>query len=229
MAQLVFDAIDERIVESGVSKCVLFAGPPKKSTGAGGTGGVKGVAWNGITSANESPEGGDANDQFADNMKYISLRGSESVNGTVESLTYPLELEPCIGNVIHNGVVIGQQPKKPFSFCYITQVGNPEEGLDYSEKLHIIYNATCDPVEKAYETINDSPEAMTFSFAYKTVPLALTTQVNGKTLKPTAILTITKTTENATKYQKVIDALYGNSTNDSYLLMPDEVLTMMGA
>lgn len=222
MAKLVFDQIGEHYFETGVSKGVLFPGSPKNT--------IKGVPWNGLTKWDVSPDGGDANDQYADNIKYLSLRAAENVNGSIECFTYPDEFNACMGYKDGgSGGFFAQQKKEPFSGCYITQVGNDEEGTDFSEKLHIVWNATCDPVEKSYETINDSPEAMTLSYEYQTVPMP----VSEAGYKPTAYFEITKTEENKAKYQALIDALYGTdgtgTGNDSHLLLPDDVIAILKA
>lgn len=237
MAALVFDALEDRIVQAGVSNCVLFAGAPKKAVkGEGGaiTEANFGVVWNGITTINDSPEGGEANTQYADNIEYIALRGPEKFNGSISAFTYPVELNPSMGIKEVNGVEVYQQNKDPFNFCYISQVANGVEGLDYGEKLHIVYNATCDPVEEEHATINDSPEGAELSWDFSTIALAITAKdANGKTLKPTAHLTITKTEANKAKYEALKAVLYGtdgegeNPGVDSYLLMPDEVIEMM--
>jgi len=222
MSKLVFDKVGEHFFETGVKNGVLFPGSPKNT--------ITGVPWNGLTKWDVSPDGGDANDQYADNIKYLSLRAAENVNGNIECFTYPDEFNACMGYKDGGaGGFFAQQKKSPFSGCYITQVGNDEEGADFSEKLHIVWNATCDPVEKSYETINDSPEAMTLSFDYQTVPMP----VSEDGYKPTAYFEITKTTENTTKYQKLIDALYGtdasgnNQGTDSHLLLPDDVIAIL--
>ncbi len=222
MAKLVFDQIGEHFFETGVKNGVLFAGLPASN--------IAGVPWNGLTKVDVSPDGGDANDQYADNIKYLSLRAAENVNGSIECFTYPDEFNACMGyKDAGGGGFFAQQKKSPFSFCYITQVGNDEDGADFSEKLHIVWNATCDPVEKSYETINDSPEAMTLSYEYQTVPMPVT----AEGYKPTAYFEMTKTEANATKYNSLIAALYGtdasgnNQGTDSHLLLPDDVIGLV--
>ena len=227
MAKLVFDKAGEHYFEAGIHKGVLFVGAPKNT--------IEGIPWNGLTSVAESPDGGDANDQYADNIKYLSLRGTVNYNGTIEAYTYPVEFENCLGNVgASDGMgFFTQQSIKSFSMCYISQYGNDEDGLDYSEKLHIVWNATCSPSEKTYESINDSPEAMSFSFEFDTTPLTVSTQYktsDGKEFKPTSHFEITKTTANAAKYNALIDALYGtdgDNETSSHLLLPDDVLAII--
>lgn len=214
MTKLVFDKVGERFFEAGVSQGVLFPGSP--------TNAVKGVAWNGLTSVQDSPDGGDTNDQFADNIKYLSLRGAENVKGTIEAFTYPKEFEPCMGKKgPAKGGYFAQQGKLPFSFAYITQVGNDVDGVDYSEKLHIVWNATVNPTDKSYETINENPEAITFSWEYDTVPVPV------KGFKPSAGFEYEKTAENAETYNAIIDALYGTDETESHLLMPDDIVEML--
>lgn len=220
--KLLFDQIGERYFEAGVSKAVLFPGAPANN--------VAGVAWNGMTKINLTPDGGDANDQYADNIKYLSLRAPENTNGTIECFTVPPEFYPCMGYKGPGaGGYFSQQRKSPFSFAYISQAGNDTDGVDYSEKLHIVWNATCDPVEKDYETINESPEALTLSYAFKTVPMPIA----AEGFKPTAHFEITKTSENESAYNDLIDALYGTDASgndpgtDSHLLLPDDVIDIL--
>lgn len=223
--KLVFDKIGERFFETGVRNGVLFPGAPANN--------IKGVAWNGLTKSDVSPDGGDANDQYADNIKYLSLRAPENTNGTIEAFTVPEEFYPCMGSkeAASKGGYFAQQKKSPFSYCWISQVGNDVDGVDYSEKLHIIWNATVDPVQKTYDTINENPEAMTLSFAFKTVPMPIAEEG----FKPSAHFEIAKTEENKAAYQALIDALYGtdpeaggNGTGtDSHLLLPDDVIGIL--
>ncbi len=224
MTKLVFDAIGEHFFEAGVSQGVLFPGAPSAA--------VAGVAWNGLTSVAVSPDGGDANDQYADNIKYLSLRGAENVKGTIECFTYPDEFAPCMGyKTSGKDGFFSQQKKEPFSFCCITQVGNDVDGTDLSEKLHIFWNATTDPIEKTYETINDSPEAIAFSFEFATVPVA----VEEAGYKPTSYFEMTRTTTNATTYDSIKNTLYGTDGSggtagtDSHLMMPDDIIALLKA
>lgn len=225
MAKLKFDQLADRTFETGVAEGVVFVGTPTATT--------KGVAWNGLTQVTVSPEGGDANDQYADNIKYLSLRGAENTNGSVEALTVPPELFECMGKTsIVEGIdaYFAQQTKVPFSFAYKTKVGNGEKGVDYSEKIHIIYNATLDPVESSSSTINESPEAPAMTFAFNTVPLA----VEG--YKPTAHFEIKKPADTNTaglaKYNAIKDMIYGTDgegATDSVLPMPEKLLEILKA
>ena len=221
MTRLVFDGTGEREYEAGVSQGVLFPGSPSNT--------VQGVVWNGLTNFTKSPEGGEANDQWADNIKYASIRGAENINGTIEAFMYPKEFHECMGEkelVANSGVYVAQQTKKPFSFACLTKVGNDTEGLDYGSKLHIIYNATVNPSEMAYETINDSPEPITMSWEFNTVPVNVT-RVSG--LQPTAYIEIEKTTETAKVFQAIYDKIYGSDEPDgnSTLPMPDDIYTII--
>lgn len=237
MAKLVFDAVGERIFETGVSNGVLF----RQTGNAYETG----VAWNGLTSVAQSPDGGDANDQYADNIKYLSLRGKENQNGTIEAFTYPEEFNPCMGYYGGSGMYVLGQTKKPFSFVYKTVVGNDEEGIEYGEKLHIVYNATVNPVEKTYETINDSPEAMTFSWEYTTTPLTVTISAANATklagsafsdltkVKEMAVFEIEKTDESEAVYTALENSIYGTDPvgqeegTDPTLLTPTQIIAMI--
>ena len=165
MSKLVWDQIGEKTYETGVKQGVLY---PQAS---GGTYPL-GVAWNGLTSVSETPDGGDANDIYADDIKYLVLRGVENFGGTIEAYTYPDEFAECDGSAtLLAGVTIGQQPRKSFGFSYVTTVGNDTEMDAYGYKIHLIYGASASPSERSYETINDSPEPITFSWEYSTVPV----------------------------------------------------------
>lgn len=221
MPKLVFDATGEREYEAGVSQGVLFPGAPSNT--------VKGEVWNGLTNFTKSPEGGEANDQWADNIKYASIRGAENVNGTIDAFMYPKSFHECMGEkelVANSGVYVAQQTKKPFSFACLTKVGNDSVGLDFGSKLHIIYNATVNPSEMAYETINDSPEPITMSWEFNTVPVNVNS-VSG--LQPTAYIVIEKTAETAEIFQAIYDKIYGTDEPDavSTLPMPDDIYTII--
>ena len=180
MSKLVWDKTGERLYETGVKQCVLYLP----------TNGVysKGVAWNGITAVNENPSGAEATALYADDSKYLNLYSVEEFGATVEAYTYPDEFAECDGSAeIAKGVMVGQQTRKTFGLCYRTTIGNDVDGNDHGYKLHIIYGAMASPSEKAYSTINDSPEAMTFSWELTTTPVTVT----GK--KPTASIVIDST------------------------------------
>lgn len=211
MSKLVWDLTGERLYETGVKQGVLYP------QGLGGTY-PKGVAWNGLTAVTESPSGAEATPIYADDIKYLNLISAEEFGATVEAYTYPDEFAICDGSAeMVTGVKIGQQPRKAFGLSYKTTLGNDTEGNDYGYKLHIIYGAMAAPSEKGYATINDSPEAITFSWEVTTTPVA----VAG--FKPTASLTIDSTKVDAAKLAVLEDILYGTSGADAYLPLPDVI------
>lgn len=230
MSRLVWDAVGERLYETGTDRGVLY---PTKDDGTYD----KGVNWNGLTTVTETPEGGEAEDQYADNIKYLSLMSAESFGGTIEAFSYPTEFEECDGTKSFvGGVSVGQQARKSFGFSYRTVVGNDVKGNDFGYKLHLVYGAKVSPSERSYSTINDSPEAITFSWEFKTTPVPFTTY---KDLKPTAILTIDSTKLDATgktKLAQLEDMLYGVNADpehsieasDPMLPTPDAVLALFG-
>ena len=214
MAKLVWDQTGERLYETGVKNCVLYIP----------TDGVysKGVAWNGITAVNESPSGAEPNPLYADDIKYLNLMSTEEFGASIEAYTYPDEFAQCDGSAsIAKGVSIGQQARKTFGLCYRTTLGNDTEGNDYGYKLHFIYGALAAPSEKAYATINDSPEAITFSWEISTTPV----EVTG--YKPTASLTIDSTAADPTKLAALEAILYGSETEEARLPLPNEIATLM--
>lgn len=217
MAKLVWDADSKRTYETGVSHGVLYV---KSAEGTY----PKGVAWNGLTAVTESPSGAEATPLYADNIKYLNLRSAEEFGGTVEAYTYPKEFEECDGSAsIAEGVTIGQQARKPFGLSYRTVVGNDTEGEAYGYKIHIIYGADASPSEKAYQTINDSPSAITFSWTIATTP------VNVTGFKPTATLVIDSTLTDKTKMAAIEAILYGDTDTEARLPLPDEIATLMAA
>ena len=216
MSKIVWDAIGEHTFETGVRNGVLYL---KDAEGAYNTG----VAWNGLTSVSESPEGAEATDLYADDIKYLTLMSAENFKATIEAYTYPVEFEECDGSAtIAKGVVIGQQPRKPFGLCYRTAIGNDTDGNEHGYKLHIVYGCQASPSEKQYSTINDSPDAVTFSWEVNTTPV----NVNGK--KPTATLTIDSTKADKTKLTALEAILYGSEQDEPRLPLPDEIVTLMG-
>lgn len=216
MAKLVWDQTGDRLYETGVSKGVLY---PIQSDGAYS----KGVAWNGLTSVTESPSGAEANPIHADDMKYLNLLSAEEFSATIEAYTYPDEFAECDGSVdIATGVSIGQQKRKIFGLCYRTVLGNDVDSNDHGYKLHLIYGCTAAPSEKAYTSINDSPEAITFSWEVSTTP------VNVTGFKPTASITIDSTKANKEKLTALEAILYGAESKEARLPLPDEVATLMG-
>lgn len=217
MSKLVWDAVGEHLYETGVRMGVLY---PQAADGTY----PKGVAWNGLTGITESPSGADATALYADDIKYLELRAAEEFGGTIEAYTYPDEWAACDGSASPaTGVVIGQQPRTPFGLCYRTVLGNDTERDDHGYKLHLIYNATASPSERAYQTINDSPDAITFSWEFTTTPVNVTGH------KPTACITIDSTKVDSTKLKTLEDALYGASTGDTvaHLPTPDQVIGML--
>ncbi len=215
MSKLVWDKTGERLYETGVRQGVLY---PIQ------TGGVytKGVAWNGLTAVTESPSGAEATPLYADDIKYLNLMSTEELGGTIEAYTYPDEFAECDGSAsIATGVYIGQQPRKTFGMSYRTVVGNDVDNDSYGYKLHLIYGAVAAPSEKAYATINDSPEAITFSWEFSTTP------VNVSGFKPTANIVIDSTKVDAAKLTALETILYGDAETEPRLPLPDEVATIM--
>lgn len=219
MAKLVWDKTGDRLYETGVKNGVLYIP----------TAGVysKGVAWNGLTAVTESPSGAEATALYADDTKYLSLMSAEEFGATIEAYTYPDEFAACDGSAeLADGVMIGQQKRSTFGLCYKTTIGNDTEGNDHGYKLHIIYGALAKPSERAYATINDSPEAITFSWEITTTP------VNVTGAKPTASLVIDSTKADPSKLAALEDILYGkdgDSATEPRLPLPDEIKTLMTA
>lgn len=217
MSKLVWDQTGERFYETGVKNGVLYV------QGENGTY-PKGVAWNGLTAVTESPSGAETTALYADDIKYLNLLSNEEFGATIEAYTYPEEFAQCDGSAsLGTGVSIGQQARKTFGLCYRTVVGNDIDGSDFGYKIHIIYGCLAAPSEKAYATINDSPEAITFSWEITTTP------VNVEGFKPTASIVIdsTKVTpEKLTAFEKII---YGDTETEARLPLPDEVKTLFAA
>lgn len=216
MAKLVWDQTGERLYETGVKNGVLYVQDDKGAYPAG-------VAWNGLTAVTESPSGAEATALYADDIKYLNLYSAEEFGATVEAYMYPDEFMECDGSKqAAEGVTFGQQPRKKFGLCYRTAVGNDVLGNDYGYKLHIIYGCTAAPSERAYATINDSPETITFSWELTTDPVSVTG------FKPTSIVTIDSTKVDAEKLAALEDILYGGADTEPRLPMPDEIVTLMG-
>lgn len=219
MAKIKWDKTGEHFYETGVKNGVLYV----QEGGAY----QKGVAWNGLTAVTESPSGAEATPLYADDIKYLNLLSAEEFGATIEAYTYPDEFAECDGSAsLVDGVMIGQQARKTFGLCYRTTIGNDTNGNDYGYKLHIIYGALAAPSEKAYATINDSPEAITFSWEVTTTP------VNVTGAKPTASITIDSTKADPTKLAALEDILYGKDGepgNEPRLPLPDEIKTLMTA
>ena len=219
MSKIIWDQTGERLYETGVRNGVLY---PRSSTGTY----PLGVAWNGLTAVSESPSGAESTPLYADDIKYLSLLSNEEFGATVEAYTYPDEFAACDGSAeLAPGVMIGQQIRKPFGLVYRTVVGNDTEYNDYGYKLHIIYNALAAPSEKGYATINDSPEAITFSWELTTSPI----EVTG--FKPTASLVIDSTKIDAVTLAAIELELFGGEAvgDVAHLLTPAEILAMLPA
>ena len=214
MAKIVWDKTGERLYETGTKKGVLY---PMTAEGAYGTG----VAWNGLVNVNHSPSGAEATPLYADDIKYLNLMSKEEFGYSIEAYTYPDEWAECDGSAsLVAGVSIGQQPRKAFGFSHVTTLGNDVAGESFGYKLHLIYNGLASPSEKAYATINDSPEAITFSWEVTTTPV----EVNG--FKPTSILTIDSTKVDASKLAELEAILYGSESEEPRLPLPNEVANL---
>lgn len=217
MAKLVWDKTGERLYETGVRNGVLYV---QDENGAY----PNGVAWNGLTAVTESPSGAEATAIYADDTKYLNLMSAEEFGATIEAYTYPDEFKECNGEgELVAGIVIGQQTRRAFGLCYRTVIGNDIKGETYGYKLHFIYGAMASPSERAYSTINDSPEAIAFSWEVKTTP------VNVTGFKPTALLTIDSTKVDAAKLAALEAIIYGSESEEPRLPLPDEVAQLMAA
>ena len=220
MSKLVWDKTGERFYETGVKNGVLYIP----------TNGVysKGVAWNGLTAVTESPSGAEATALYADDIKYLNLMSAEEFGATIEAYTYPDEFAQCDGSAaLVDGVMLGQQKRSTFGLCYRTTIGNDTDGNDHGYKLHLIYGCLAAPSEKAYATINDSPEAITFSWEVTTTPVS----VAG--FKPTSCITIDSTKADEAKLKALEAVLYGTDGESSgtgteaRLPLPGEIKTLM--
>ena len=216
MPALVWDQVGERLFETGVDHGVLYI-PDVSGVYA------TGVAWNGLTTVTESPSGAEANAQYADNIKYLNLISVEEFGATLEAFTYPDEFAEFDGlGVPTPGVVIGQQHRKMFGLSYRSRLGNDVEGNEYGYKLHLVYGCQATPSEKAYNTINDTPEAITFSWTISTTPVPVTDY------KPTALMVIDSTVVEPADLASLEALLYGDATGEAQLPMPDEVIALFG-
>ena len=218
MPKIVWDQPGQRLYETGVSNGVLY---PQAANGTY----PEGVAWNGLTAITETPSGADSNPLYADDIKYLDLRSAEQFGGTIEAYTYPDEFAACDGSAEPvEGVIIGQQNRSPFGLCYKTVLGNDTQTNDYGYLLHLIYNATASPSERAYQTINDSPEAITFSWEFTTTPVAV------ENYKPTAYIRINSKKVDRAKLDLLEAALFGTDGEGqtqgttAYLPSPDDVI-----
>lgn len=216
MATLTWDVQGERYYETGVSKGVLYPFKEGKYS--------KGVAWNGLTAVNESPSGAEPTPLYADNIKYLNLLSNEEFAATVEAYTYPDEFAECDGSAeLAVGVSVGQQKRIPFGLSYVTKLGNDTDGQDHGYKIHLIYGALAKPTQKNYATINDTPEAITFSWELSTTPVAV------PNMKPTACITIDSTKVTPENLKKIEDKLYGRDTEEATLPTPAELAALIAA
>lgn len=226
MAKLTWDGTGERLYETGVRNGVLYP------VDAQGTYSV-GVAWNGLISVTESPSGAEPTALYADDIKYLNLMSTEEFGATIEAYTYPDEFMECDGSVaVVTGATIGQQNRKIFGLCYRTVIGNDVDGNEHGYKLHIIYGAQASPSDKEYGTIDDNPDAITFSWEITTtpVPVVIGTGANAVTYKPTATVVIDSTKVDATKLAALEDILYGTdgvSGTTARLPLPAEIVTTL--
>ncbi len=218
MSRITWDDTGKRLYETGVKMGVLY---PVQEGGLYS----KGVAWNGLITVTESPSGAEATALYADDIKYLNLLSNEEFGATIEAYTYPDEFAECDGSAsLATGVMIGQQKRKTFGLCYRTALGNDVEGNDYGYKLHLVYGCLAAPSEKGFSTINDSPEAITFSWEVSTTPVSVTG------FKPTSQITIDSTKVNAEKLSALEDTLYGKAGEEATgprLPLPNEVATLM--
>lgn len=217
MAKLEWDKVGEHFYETGVDHAVLYL---RDAAGKYSNG----YAWSGVTSISESPSGAEASAQYADNQKYLTLISAEEFGMTIEAFTFPSEFDACNGEVeAADGVRIGQQKRSTFGLSYRTKVGNDVDGQDKHYKLHLVYGCTASPSERAYATVNESPEAMTFSWEVSTNPENVTGQ------KPTSLITIDSREADAEKLKQLETMLYGGDDADPKLPSPDEVIKLFGA
>lgn len=218
MSKLKWDEVTKRLYETGVNKGVLYP----LVDGAY----PKGVAWNGLTAVTESPSGGEATPLYADNIKYLNLISTEEFEGTIEAYTYPDEFNKCQGyEEVAEGVITGQQEHQQFGLSYVTKIGNDEKGSEYGYKIHLVYGAMATPSEKGYETINDSPDAITFSWDFTTTPVEI---ADG--FKPSATLVIDSTKCDPDKLKALEDILYGKDGEPgsvARLPLPSEVIELL--
>ena len=217
MAELKWDNPGERYYETGVKNCVLYIQDDEGNY-------PKGVAWNGITAITESPSGAESEPLYADDTKYLNLISNEEFGATIEAYTYPDEFAECDGTAeLATGIKLGQQPRKQFGLCYLTTLGNDLKKNDYGYKLHLVYGCMAAPSEKGYATINDSPEAITFSWEVSTTPV----DVPG--FKPTAHIEIDSTKVKSEDLVKIKAKLWGTASEEPTLPLPDEIKTLIAA
>lgn len=211
-----WDQTGERRYETGIDRGVLY--PREANTGEYG----KGVAWNGLISVSENPSGAEPTPLYADNIKYLNLMSVEEFGATIEAYTYPVEFEKCDGSAeVAEGVHVGQQPRQTFGLAYRTLIGNDVSAEEHGYKIHVVYGAMASPSEKSYETINETPDAITFSWELTTTPV----EIEG--FKPSATITIDSTKVSPENLKAIEDALYGDGSEEGSLLMPDELLALI--
>lgn len=216
MTRLVWDQTGERLYETGTSKGVLFVQDREGKY-------KEGVAWNGLQSVKKSPDGAEETALFADNMKYLSLMSAENLKGSIDAYTYPEEFEECDGSAaIHPGVYVGQQNRVSFGLVWSTIVGNDVQGNSYGEKMHFVYNAKVSPSERAYETVNEDPDALTFSWEYTTTPVDL----SNIGLDPSAGVTVSSTEVSEEQWKELQDLVYGTEGAPSKLPTIEEVIAL---
>lgn len=216
MAKLIWDSTGSRFYETGIRKGVLYI--------KGSTGYTNGVVWNGLTAITESPSGADVTDLYADDIKYASYRAVETFGGTIEAYQYPQEFEKCDGMLeAVSGVVVSQQSRKVFGLSYQTQIGS-DISQEHGYKIHLIYGATASPTEKAYQTINESPDIGTFSWEFNTNP----ENIEGTIFKPVSLITISSNRVDSTHLTALENILYGTEDTQARLPYPKEVLTTLG-
>lgn len=224
MSAIVWDQIGQKYYETGTDHGVLYL---QDSSGAY----PEGVAWNGLTGVTESPSGAEANKLYADNILYANLRSAEEFGGTITAFTYPDEWEACNGEAeLISGAVIGQQARKAFGLCYRTRIGN-DISEDAGYKLHLVYGATVSPSERAYTTVNDSPEGIEFSWEFETTPVPVP-KIGDTSFRPTSVITIDSRkyadTAGKAKLAALEAALYGTQNADPYLPLPGQVYKLLG-
>lgn len=221
MARLTWDQTGERRYETGVDHGVLYV------YDANTTQYNEGVAWNGLTTVTNSPTGAEPNAIYADNIKYLNLISAEEFGATIEAYTYPVEFEQCDGSVTNNGISLGQQARRPFGFAYRTRVGNDTQGDQFGEKIHVIYNALATPSESSYNTVNDSPEAITFSWTISTTPVPFDQNGDYRDLRPVSRMSFDSTKMPESAYDTLRDILWGTDSQEPRLPEPSELLQLL--
>lgn len=217
MARIKWDQVGERLYETGTKKGVLFV---QDTTGAYG----EGVAWNGLSSVKQQNDGAEPTDIYANDKKYLSLYSQENARGSIDAYTYPEEFEVCDGSAtIAPGVHVGQQSRRAFGLAYSTTVGNDTQGNAYGEKIHLYYNVRVSPAGRDYETINETPAALTMTWAFQTTPVDL----EELGLEPSAAITVDSTEVDPAKFKSLQGILYGSETEEARLPSLDEVITLL--